>query len=113
MFTNQISEFPDFGRVHIPDAKSEWTNPLPQLYPQEGDPAQGWGLTFMLTLTEGATGRAPSCSHWAGIVNLFWWCDRAKGCGGMIAAQLLPFGDGAVMGAWGACEKAVYDGLEG
>lgn len=66
----------------------------------------------MLTLEEGATGRSKNTGHWAGIVNLFWWADREKGVGGMIAGQVLPFGDGAVMGAWGACEKAVYDGLE-
>lgn len=40
------------------------------------------------------------------------WCDREKGVAGMIAAQILPFGDPTVMGAWGACEKAVYDGLK-
>lgn len=37
-------------------------------------------------------------SRWAGIANLFWYCDREKGVAGMIASQVLPFGDPAVMG---------------
>ncbi|KAB8346076.1 hypothetical protein FH972_023127 [Carpinus fangiana] len=111
MFENSIPEFPDFGRTAIPNAKPFWTNPLPQLYPQEGDPGQGWGLSFMLTIEPGPTGRGRNTAWWAGIANLFWWADREKGVGGIIAAQKVPFGDGAVMGAWGNCEAQVYAGL--
>jgi hypothetical protein len=39
---------------------------------------------------------------------LFWWCDREKGVAGMIASQIMPFGDPQVMGQWFACEGAVY-----
>lgn len=111
MFKNQIPEFPDFARTPIPAAKPHWTNPAPELYPQEGNPPQGWGLTFMLTIDAGATGRGKNTAWWAGIINSFWWCDREKGVAGMIAGQILPFGDPNVMGTWFACEKAVYDGL--
>ena len=38
-------------------------------------------------------------------------CDREKGVAGMIASQVMPFGDGHVMGQWGACEAAVYSAL--
>lgn len=41
MFENQIPEFPDFARQEIKAAKPEWTNQLPELYPQEGNPPQG------------------------------------------------------------------------
>ncbi|TKA62136.1 hypothetical protein B0A49_09306 [Cryomyces minteri] len=112
MFENSIPQFPDFARQGIPAAKCDQTNPLPELYPQEGQPAQGWGLSFMLTLEAGATGRGKSTAHWAGLPNLFWWCDREKGVAGIIASQVVPFGDANVMGQWAACEKAVYDGLE-
>ncbi|KAK5141091.1 beta-lactamase/transpeptidase-like protein [Cryomyces antarcticus] len=112
MFENSIPQFPDFARQGIPAAKSDQTNPLPELYPQEGQPAQGWGLSFMLTLEAGATGRGKSTAHWAGLANLFWWCDRERGVAGMIASQVVPFGDANIMGQWAACEKAVYDGLE-
>jgi hypothetical protein len=90
MFTNQIPEFPDYGRQEIPAAKPLFTNALPALYPQEGP--QGWGLTFFSHLSDGPTGRAKGTGWWAGIANLFWWADREKGLGGMITSQILPFG---------------------
>ncbi|KAJ9643948.1 hypothetical protein H2201_008086 [Coniosporium apollinis] len=113
MFENQIPQFPDFARQGIPAAKPDQTNPAPELFPQEGNPPQGWGLTFFLTTTElGMTGRAPNSAWWAGLANLFWWADREKGVAGMIASQVLPFGELQVMGQWFACEKAVYDSLK-
>ncbi|KAK5135071.1 hypothetical protein LTR08_005596 [Meristemomyces frigidus] len=108
MWENQM---PDFARQGIPAAKPEHTNPSPELYPQEGNPPQGWGLSFMITQEAGATGRGKNTAWWAGIANLFWWCDREKGVAGMIASQVMPFGDAHVMGQWGACEAAVYSAL--
>lgn len=43
--------------------------------------------------------------------SLKGWCDREKGVAGMIASQVMPFGDMNVMGQWGACEAAVYQSL--
>ena len=111
MWENQVPEHPDFARQGIPAAKPDQTNPAPELYPQEGNPPQGWGLSFMLTQEPGATGRGRNTAWWAGIANLFWWCDREKGVAGMIASQVMPFGDLNVMGQWGACEAAVYGAL--
>lgn len=37
MWKNQISEHPNFARQGIPNAKPEQTNPIPELYPQEGE----------------------------------------------------------------------------
>lgn len=59
----------------------------------------------------GVTGRGANTGWWAGIANLFWWCDREKGVAGMIASQVMPFGDPHVMGQWFACEGAVYASL--
>lgn len=39
------------------------------------------------------------------------WADREKGVAGMIASQVMPFGDMTVMSQWGACEAAVYQAL--
>jgi CubicO group peptidase (beta-lactamase class C family) len=64
MFSNQIPEFPDYGRQGIPAAKPLLTNQLPALYPQEGP--QGWGLTFFSHLSDGLTGRAKGTGWWAG-----------------------------------------------
>lgn len=92
MFTNQIRQFPNFGRQGVPAAKPDLTNPVPDLYPEGPDTPQGWGLTFMLTNLDGiAEGRGQGTAWWAGLANLFWWCDRQKGIAGMVASQILPF----------------------
>lgn len=91
MFTNQIPQFPNFGRNAIPAVRPEFTNPIPELYPQPPEQPQGWGLTFMLTIHEGATGRGKNTGWWAGLPNLFWWCDRERGVAGIICSQILPF----------------------
>ncbi|KAF1972330.1 beta-lactamase/transpeptidase-like protein [Bimuria novae-zelandiae CBS 107.79] len=110
MFENQIPQFPNFARQGIPAAKPDLTNPVPELYPVPGNGPQGWGLTFMLS-GAGATGRSASTAFWAGLANLWWWCDREKGVAGIVATQILPFGDAKVLGLWGAIESAVYQAL--
>ncbi|RDW75636.1 putative beta-lactamase class C [Coleophoma crateriformis] len=108
MFRNQIDTMPNFGRTPIPAAKPWLTNPIPELYPNGGRP-QGWGLTFLLT--GGATGRSEGTATWAGLANLWWWCDREKGVAGIICSQILPFVDLPVLGLWGTVESTVYAAL--
>lgn len=110
MFINQIPKFPNFGRQGIPPSKPELTNPLPDLYPAGDNTPQGWGLTFMLPNSD-ATGRSKGTAFWAGLANLYWWCDREKGVAGMVCSQILPFGDAKVMGLWAGVEQEVYKGL--
>ncbi|MCJ1231265.1 hypothetical protein MMC12_007942 [Toensbergia leucococca] len=112
MFTNQISEFPDFGRQGVPAAKPDLTNPIPDLYPQPRELAQGWGLTFMLTMHPLPTGRGANAAWWAGLPNLFWWCDRENGVAGIVASQILPFADAEVLGLWAKVEEMVYGELK-
>ncbi|KAF2703910.1 beta-lactamase/transpeptidase-like protein [Pleomassaria siparia CBS 279.74] len=112
MFENQIPDQPDFARNVPAPAIPALTNHTPELYPQEGNPPQGWGLSFLLTLAPGATGRGANTGFWAGLANLFYWVDREKGVAGIIAGQVVPFGDAKILGAWFLAEKAVYDGLE-
>lgn len=107
MFTNQIPDKPNFARRPTPAAKPDLTNPFPVLYP--GDGPQGWGLSFMTC--GGPTGRSEGTAWWAGIANLFWWCDREKGVAGMICSQILPFADLRVMGLWMDLESEVYKAL--
>jgi hypothetical protein len=40
MFSNSVEKFPDFARQEIPAAKPELTNPLPELFPVDGNPPQ-------------------------------------------------------------------------
>ncbi|KAL9107841.1 MAG: hypothetical protein Q9227_007356 [Pyrenula ochraceoflavens] len=93
MFTNQIPQFPDFGRVPMPGVKPWLSNDVPEMYPQPHDQEQGWGLTFMIRVHPGPTGSSANTVHWAGLPNLFWWADRETGFGGMIATQVIPFAD--------------------
>ncbi|KAI8932072.1 hypothetical protein NX059_010960 [Plenodomus lindquistii] len=110
MFTNQVESFPNFGRQGIPDAKPDLTNPLAEIYPVEGNPPQGWGLTFMLS-NGGPTGRSKSTGFWAGLPNCWWWCDREKGVGGIVCSQILPFADAKVLGLWFDIETQIYQAI--
>ena len=107
MFTNQIPEMPNFARQGTPASKPDLVNQIPFLYP--GDGPQGWGLSFMIC--GGATGRSEGTAWWAGIANLFWWCDREKGVAGIICSQILPFGDMQVLGLSMDLEATVYKAL--
>jgi CubicO group peptidase (beta-lactamase class C family) len=92
IWENQIPQFPNFARQGLVPSRLDYANPAPEFYPQPGNPPQGWGLTFFLTIEEGETGRGRNTGWWAGISNQFWWCDREKGVAGMICGQVLPFG---------------------
>jgi len=109
MFRNSIPDFPQFGRQGIPSAKPDLTNPIPDLYPTEGNSSQGFGLSFMLT--GGATGRSAGTGWWAGLPNLFWWVDREHGVAGMVCTQILPFADPKALGLWVGIEAGVYQAL--
>ena len=110
MFRNQLSHMPNYARQEIPDAKPDLTNVIPELYPVEGNPPQGWGLTFMLPGST-ATGRSNGTAHWAGLANLWWWADREKGVAGIVCTQILPFADANVLNLWAQVEIEVYTGL--
>lgn len=110
MFRNQIPNFPNASRQPIPAAKPDLTNPISELYPVAGNPPQGWGLTFMLA-NGGATGRSKTTGHWAGLANLWWWCDRENGVAGLVCTQILPFADANVLGLWVGIEAEVYKAL--
>ncbi|KAI9368720.1 beta-lactamase/transpeptidase-like protein [Aspergillus egyptiacus] len=107
MFTNQIPQFPQFSRQGVPAAKPDLTNAIGELYPVAGNPAQGWGITFMLS-NGGATGRSTQTGHWAGLANLWWWADRERGVAGIVCTQILPFADAKVLALWGEVEAEVY-----
>lgn len=110
MFRNQIGSLTNYSRRRIPAAKPGLTNEIPELYQVEGDPTQGWGLTFMLANSEG-TGRSRGTGHWAGLANCWWWCDREKGVAGLVCTHILPFADEKVVGLWVDVEAKVYEAL--
>lgn len=106
MFKNQIPHLPDFARQGIPAAKPDLTNPIAEIYPVEGRPPQGWGLTFLQPI-----GAEAGTVCWAGLPNLWWWLNREKGIAGLVATQILPFVDPKVMALWFGVQGASYAAL--
>ncbi|KIX96886.1 uncharacterized protein Z520_07606 [Fonsecaea multimorphosa CBS 102226] len=111
MFTNQIPEMPNYARQGISPPKLDMSNPLPELYPEPHDIPQGWGLTFFLHLRDSAV-HSEGTGWWAGLPNLFWWADRKRGLGGIIASQIVPFGDPKILGLWAQTEAGLIQNLK-
>ena len=89
--------------------------PLPAVNPKLTNPAEffaglpkGWALTFMVNNEVAPTGRSAGSLAWAGLPNVYFWIDRARGVGGIWAAQVFPFMDHACIDAYYAFETAVY-----
>ncbi|OAX81344.1 hypothetical protein ACJ72_04317 [Emergomyces africanus] len=111
MFENHIPHMPNFGRQGtLLNKKPDLVNNVPDIYPLNNNEPQGWGLSFMITSS--LTGRSVKSGMWAGIANLFWWCDREHGIAGVICTQILPFADPKLVPLWFNVEKQVYDGLK-
>lgn len=91
MFTDQISDKPIFINEPVPTANPLLANPTP-IFPGPADATSGWGLTFALSHDPSPSGRAVGTGSWEGLANLFWFADRTRGLGGIIASQILPYG---------------------
>jgi len=111
MFTNQIPNMPNFARQGISPPKPHLSNALPEIYPEPHDIPQGWGLTFFLHLKDSAV-HSEGTGWWAGLPNLFWWADRKRGIGGIIASQIIPFGDPKILGLWAQIEAGLIQNLQ-
>jgi len=72
---------------------------------------QGWGLGFHLYLVDLPGMRSAGSADWSGLFNSFFWIDRKKGIGAVIATQLLPFFDDKVVETILTFEAAVYEAL--
>jgi CubicO group peptidase (beta-lactamase class C family) len=71
-----------------------------------------FGLGFQVTAAhdEPFTRSAGSMS-WAGIFNTEFWIDPARGVGGVLLMQYLPFYDAAAIDTLQGFERRVYEGL--
>ena len=75
--------------------------------PLPGAP-KSWTLGFLRTEADTPGLRRAGSLAWGGIANCYYWADPASGVAGMMCAQLLPFADPALMGAFERFERAVY-----
>ncbi|KAL1796843.1 hypothetical protein ACET3X_005383 [Alternaria dauci] len=112
LWENQIPSQPDFARGNVPPADPLLVNQSADMYPQPGNPPQGWGFGGFITIEPGPSGRGANTLWWMGLCNCFWWVDREKGVAGILASQVLPNGDPKVIPAWFMAEKGIYDALE-
>ncbi|CAG8931608.1 unnamed protein product [Penicillium salamii] len=108
MFTDQIPTMPRYCNLYTPAGKAELANSTP-LVPCPDDMTEGWGLSFSLSHTQSDTGRAAESGSWEGLANLFWFADRENGIGGLLASQILPYGDEKLISCSESVEKTLYD----
>jgi methyl acetate hydrolase len=73
----------------------------------------GWGLSFMINLADGPTGRPAGSSAWAGLSNCYHWIDPTTGVTGLYLSQILPFMDTVSYPVYERFEAAVYAELAG
>jgi methyl acetate hydrolase len=71
-----------------------------------------FGLGFQITGAHGdAFARSAGSMSWAGIFNTEFWIDPARGIGGVLLMQYLPFYDAAAIRTLQGFERRVYEGL--
>ena len=71
---------------------------------------QLWGLGFLLNTVPTASGRSPGGMCWAGLANLYFFIDPARGLAGMVSTQTLPFADPRILDVLWRFESALYAG---
>jgi CubicO group peptidase (beta-lactamase class C family) len=67
-----------------------------------------WGLGFLITVDQVPGLRSPGSLSWGGINNTFFWIDPARGIGGVIMMQYLPFADAKALATYDAFERGAY-----
>jgi|HubBroStandDraft_5_1064220.scaffolds.fasta_scaffold13406_2 methyl acetate hydrolase len=73
----------------------------------------GWGLSFLMNLERTPEGRSPGSLSWGGLANTYFWIDPTAKIGGLIMTQVIPFADPAILNAYRAFERTVYEELAG
>jgi CubicO group peptidase (beta-lactamase class C family) len=67
-----------------------------------------WGLSFLINTRDVPGGRSAGSLAWAGLNNTYYWLDPTRKIAGVLATQILPFADRAVLDTLDAFENAVY-----
>jgi CubicO group peptidase (beta-lactamase class C family) len=99
------------GRVRV--ELQETTNDALSLPFPLGAGRDTYGLGFQVTGAHNDRGsRSPGSLSWAGIFNTEFWIDPAKGIGGVLLMQYLPFYDTDAIATLQGFEQRVYEGLE-
>lgn len=106
----------ELGRNQLGDVLVKLQDePMPQLaraFPLGAD-RDGFGLGFQVTGEhDEATVRTPGSMSWAGIWNTEFWIDPARGIGGVLLMQYMPFYDEDAIATLIGFEQRVYERLD-
>ena len=92
--------------------------PLPTFNPVLSNPVdlmpgviKKWGLTFLINTEAVPAGRSAGSLAWAGLYSTYYWLDPSAKAAGVLMTQILPFADTAVLQAFDAFERAVYEAV--
>src|SRR6476469_9515377 len=94
------------GAVSVPALKSALPRSADFTFIADG--RDKWGLGFLITVDQVAGKRSPGSLSWGGINNTFFWIDPARGIGGVIMMQYLPFADAKALGVYDVFERGAY-----
>ena len=94
------------GAVTVPALKSALPRSADFTFIADG--RDKWGLGFLITVDQVPGKRSPGSLSWGGINNTFFWIDPARGLGGVIMMQYLPFADAKALATYDAFERGAY-----
>jgi methyl acetate hydrolase len=96
----------EIGALSVPALNSAL--PLSADFTFIADGRDKWGLGFLITADQVPGKRSPGSLSWGGINNTYFWIDPARGIGGVIMMQYLPFADARALAIYDAFERAAY-----
>jgi methyl acetate hydrolase len=94
------------GAVSVPALKSALPRSADFTFIDDGK--DKWGLGFLITTNQVPGKRTPGSLSWGGINNTFFWIDPARGIGGVIMMQYLPFADAKALAVYDIFERGAY-----
>ena len=94
------------GAVSVPALKSALPRSADFTFIDDGK--DKWGLGFLITTNQVPGKRSPGSLSWGGINNTFFWVDPARGIGGVIMMQYLPFADARALAVYDTFERGAY-----
>jgi methyl acetate hydrolase len=104
--TVALMEQNQIGAVTVPALKSALPRSADFTFIADG--RDKWGLGFLITVDQKPGLRSPGSLSWGGINNTFFWIDPARGIGGVIMMQYLPFADAKALATYDAFERGAY-----
>jgi CubicO group peptidase (beta-lactamase class C family) len=94
------------GAVSVPALKTALPRSADFTFIADG--RDKWGLGFLITVDQVPGKRSPGSLSWGGINNTYFWIDPARGIGGTIMMQYLPFADPKALAVYDTFERGAY-----